>query len=136
MSLEDAPKCQSPDCEVRTKSAVGYCAKHYFLSKTKNKGEQPECSVCSVKLRRDNELKLCKQHRGKTHPQKAAKSVAKKAKPPQSTGRITNITVPGLEPKLVDLGKLKRDLLAKLAAIELIEKTYALEIQSAAALGQ
>jgi hypothetical protein len=121
MSLENAPKCLAPDCEVRTNSAVGYCAKHYFLSKTKNQGEAPTCTVCGETLRRDNATGLCKKHRGPSHPKKAA---APKKKAVVKAAAALGIKAPKAEPLcgLVDLGKLKCDLLAKLAAVELVEK--------------
>jgi hypothetical protein len=126
MNLEDAPKCLASDCEARTKSKVGYCAKHFFLSYSKNKGAAPTCSVCGETLRRDNATGLCKQHRGNTHPQKAAtpkKAVVKKAAA-SNIRRGDELIDRFLErPSVghVDLVKIKADLMAKLAAIELIE---------------
>jgi hypothetical protein len=52
---------------------------------------------------------------------KTPKKAALKVTIPE--GRLIGLAVPGKEPNLVDLGKLKRDLQAKLAAIELIEQT-------------
>jgi hypothetical protein len=75
-------------------------------------------------------------------PKKTAATPVKAAPANKASASRTaaefGIKAPKAEPLcgLVDLAKLKCDLLAKLAAVELIEKTYALEIQSAAALGQ
>lgn len=78
----EAPKCKAEDCETLTNSAVGYCAKHYYLSKTKHQGVAPTCSVCGVAVRRDNERRLCKAHRNSNaHRKEPAKKTSKSAKP-------------------------------------------------------
>jgi hypothetical protein len=120
----EAPKCLAPDCEVRTNSSVGYCAKHFFLSHTKNKGEPPTCTVCGETLRRDNATGLCKKHRSPSRPNKPAKPKKAVVK----TAAELDTKAPKAEPLcgLVDLGELKADLLAKLAAVELIERTFEL----------
>jgi len=129
---ENAPKCKYGPCEVQTNGSTGYCPKHYYLSKTQNQGEPPTCTVCGENLRRDNATGLCKKHRSNSHPNKAAQPKPTPKKYANVTiGRISvpaaamGIKAPKAEPLygLVDLGKLKCDLLAKLAAIELIEKT-------------
>jgi len=120
MDLKDAPKCKAPDCEVHTKSKVGYCAKHYFLSKTKNQGTPPSCSVCGETLRRNNATRLCKKHRGSAGH---GKTTAKPARKSKANGTNGHAAAPQLQGgKWVDLEALRVSLQRKLDVLSQVEQ--------------
>lgn len=59
-------KCKFDGCAVPTASKVGYCAKHFHLSRGKNPNQaRRACSHagCEATLRSDNQIGFCKKHR-------------------------------------------------------------------------
>jgi hypothetical protein len=118
----EAPLCKAPGCEARTNSKVGYCAKHYFLSETKNHGEPGTCTVCGITLRRDNRNGLCKEHRGRTHARIAKPKKSAKPRAEATNGRVTNVAVPDADPARINVRLNEQQIDSLLTRLPLADK--------------